>query len=130
MKKIFSLLICVAICISTPAFAMCNYTYVTSTQENYSASSPVGHFENYSRFERPLENYRNKPYADYQNNTCQSAYIHDIQIPQNYNRTIVQTEQMIDTRENIDKNIDRSIKIIGGVALVGVITGLIIHACK
>lgn len=160
-------------------FAVQNYVTTTTTNEQYSASSPTGRFENYSSNGiaipigtniatpiTPLYDYNYAHPAYYQPEYSQSGYsqpatvasatpsmnyygapvytaavnyekpdsnqnysVQDIKNPQNYNRTVTTTEQCVDTREKADKVIDRGMKIVGTLAVVGAVAGLVINAC-
>ena len=69
--------------------------------------------------------------ATYANpNYNQTASVQDIEVPQNYNKTVTTTQEYVDTREKADKIIDRGAKVLGTLAIVGAVTGLIIHAAK
>lgn len=146
------------------ALAVQNYTVTTTTNENYSASSPVGQFNNYSSngaayvttipmynnynynngynngysyYSQPVENtqyydpaystgvtYRTNP------NYSQNYSSQTINNPQQYNRTVSTTQQYVDTREKADKVIDRGVKVVGTLAVVGAVTGILINAFK
>lgn len=146
------------------SFAVQNYVITTTTSEQYSASSPVGRFENYnsngnsmptfSTVTTPVTPIYNYNYynpnqvavaspavvygtpvytagATYGSGDYSQNYsVQDIQTPQEYNKTVTTTEQCIDTREKADKIIDRGTKIIGTLAIVGAVTGLVIGVCK
>ena len=181
-KTLISKILCTTLILSfltPPSFAYQNYIHTTTTSENYSASSPVGRFENHTTNGAlaPVYNYNNyvgypivagpqvygigpeytnnQPYyspnyteydtankntesnlnntyqnpqiaganpminygynapmytagATYMNpNYNQTASVQDIEVPQNYNKTITTTQEYVDTRENADKIIDR-----------------------
>lgn len=143
------------------SFAVQNYVITTTTNEQYSASSPVGRFENYTNngtalpgvtthavpiydynyyqptqvaVATPVINYGTPVYTagtSYTNGDYNQTYSsQDIQTPQEYNKTVTTTEQCIDTREKADKVIDRGMKVVGTLAVVGAVAGLIIGACK
>lgn len=205
LKTFISKLLCTTLILSfvtSPALAYQNYVHTTTTNENYSAVSPVGRFENHSTngAVAPIYNYNNyagyptyigqpmyNTYAEYPSNQVsylsndnevnaqqtdkerkgydtyqypqvamsapmvnygynvpmytagatyanpnynQTASIQDIEVPQNYNKTVTTTQEYVDTREKADKIIDRGAKVLGSLALVGAVTGLIIHAAK
>lgn len=137
------------------SFAVQNYTYTTTTSEQYSASSPIGRFENYSSTGTPITsipavytpnyyqpapvpvanptmNYGTPIYSaalNYPNPNCSQTYsVQDIQTPQEFIKTTTTTEQYYDTREKADKVIDRGAKVIGIFAIAGAVVGLILHA--
>ena len=138
------------------SFAVQNYVVTTTTNEQYSASSPVGRFENYSSngtasavtAVQPYYNYNyyqpvpvnNIPVAyyggvnyntgvGYTNPEYNQTYsVQDIQTPQDYNKTVTTTTQSIDTREKADKVIDRGFKVIGALSIAGAVVGLILNA--
>lgn len=53
-----------------------------------------------------------------------------IETPQAFEKTVTTAQEYVDTRERADKIIDRGSKILGSLALVGAVTGLIIYAAK
>lgn len=186
-----------SIFIMTPSFAYYpqqNHVYTTTTTESYSASSPVGKFENnstqgaiapiYTTYNNytPYPVYSPQPmYAGYSfapngqisyleganatptndnsdltkissaapvssygyNTPVYSAGVgyanpnyssnyssQDIETPQTYEKTVTTAQEYVDTRERADKIIDRGSKILGSLALVGAVTGLIMYAAK
>ena len=192
----------VSIVMMTPSFAYYpqqNHVYTTTTTEKYSASSPVGKFENnstqgavapvYATYNNytpypvysPQPMYNAYSFApngqvsylnndDNSNNSYDSkvdseepttiasaapltAYGYgapmytagvgyanpnynsnyssqDIDTPQSYEKTVTTAQEYVDTRERADKIIDRGSKILGSLALVGAVTGLIMYAAK
>lgn len=155
MKKILTILSIVSLLIvnSTSAFAYVNYgsnyTYTTTTTENYSASSPVGQFSNYNATNAqpavvavnpyPAQDYYNYNYnvpvytgnAYYGTNDTESQVVasnQNIEVPQNYTKTVTTTDTYVDTREKADKIINRGLKVIGGLALIGAVGAIIVGA--
>ena len=57
-----------------------------------------------------------------------TASVQDIEVPQTYSKTTTTTTQSIDTREKADKIIDRGLKVVGGLAVLGAVAGLVINA--
>ncbi|MCM1338624.1 MAG: hypothetical protein NC191_03020 [Muribaculaceae bacterium] len=136
-------------------FAAQNYTVITSTNENYTASEPIGTFSSYStngagypsyttnynygysqpisvstpvQYNTPVYSgeiaYSTNPYYN-QNYSTQT-----IETPQQYNKTVTTSQQYIDTREKADKVIDRGAKVLGTLAVVGAVTGLLIKVLR
>ena len=54
----------------------------------------------------------------------------DIETSQTFEKSVTTAQEYVDTRERVDKIIDRGSKILGSLALVGAVTGLIIYAAK
>ena len=52
----------------------------------------------------------------------------NISVPQSYHKTITTTENYIDTRENADKIIDRSSRVLGTLSVVGAVVALFFWA--
>lgn len=98
-------------------------------EENYTASSPIGYFEEYKTDGSTIQNVGYwQPYQQVENGATVRS-IQDIEVPQSYNRQIVTTD--IDNRESIDKTIDRTGRVVGilGVAsLFGLGIAALIHA--
>ncbi len=117
MKKIAALL-CLII-FSNSAFAVQNYTYTRVEEDQYSASSPVGYFEEYNSLNTPVyvdnNGFQNVNYISHEPS---SASIQDIRTPQSYNKRKIVTESMRDDREKADKVIER-------VGTVGVTLGIL-----
>lgn len=161
MKKLSSInkILCTALILAftvQSSFAVQNYVHTTTTTEQYSASSPVGNFENYTTnagasaatVAQPVYDYNyyqpvpaaNIPvaYCGSLNYNTASGYVNpeynqtyskqDIDTPQEYTRTVTTTDQSVDTREKADKVIDRGIKVLGALSIVGAVVGLIISA--
>lgn len=187
----------VSIMLTTPSFAYYpqqNHVYTITTTEKYSASSPVGKFENNSTqgaVAPVYATYNNyTPYPVYSPQPMYNAYSfapngqisylyngnnsntdeneepitissaapmnaygytapiytagvgymnpnytsnsssQDIETPQSYEKTVTTAQEYVDTRERADKIIDRGSKILGSLALVGAVTGLIMYAVK
>ena len=135
MKKIIVML-CLIVFTNT-VFAVPNYTYTRVEDENYSASSPVGHFVNHASPQYAEQQYNTIQYVpkntvyvsdngfhnvNYVVESPAPAYIHDIHTPQNYNKRRVITESMRDERETADKVIDRTGRIAGTLGFLGLVT--------
>lgn len=168
MKKILCFVFTLALLSlnTLKAAAQNNYVHTTQTSEKYSASSPIGHFENYNgngSFVPVISSYAppvtttmavsavpvfngyntvaqpvvamstyNTPVLNggvsYGDSSYNNSYsVQDIKVPQDYDKTITTTESFVDTRETADKVIDRSFKIMGGLALVGAAAGVLLH---
>lgn len=108
-----------------------NYTIQDEyTAENHDFTQP----EIQIAYTAPYVNYGVPTYnagVAYANpNFSQNKNIQDITTPQSYNKTVSTTEEFVDTRERADKIIDRGAKVIGSLALLGAVTGLIIGITK
>ncbi len=149
------------------SFAVPNYVLTTTTNEQYSAATPVGKFQNYTSngmgynitpvpaydynyyypnvaVNTPAVNYGVPVYngvnygspvynagVSYGGPESKQNYsAQDIQTPQDYNKTVTTTTQSVDTREKADKIIDRGMKVVGTLAVVGAVAGLIIGSCN
>lgn len=126
MKKILTLfLMMIFLGLNQAGFAVPNYTYTKVTDEKYSASSPVGQFVNYAP-ETYQQTYETTfgPYHDvtYVNSEPLPVSYQNIEVPQNYNKTTVMTEQMRDDRETADKVIDRAWNVTGILGTLGLVT--------
>jgi len=122
---------------ASEAFAMPNYSYTRTEDEQYSASSPVGRFINYGppQYSAPQYNAvqtipQNTVYVN--DNGFQNvsyvvqeplpASVQDIHTPQSYNKRRVITETVADNRETADKIIDRTGRIAGTLGFLGLVT--------
>lgn len=120
-KSILSALL-VSSFLITPCLAMPNYNYTTVINESYTDNYYHNQYDNryYGYYNRHNNNYYNYNY----NHNNQSYYNY----PNNrQEKTTVISETYTDTRDNFDKNIDRTGKIIGitaGAAIVGTIIAL------
>lgn len=144
------------------ASAVPNYIYTTTVEENYTASSPIGRFENYSNNGTgipvstpiPVQSAYNYSYnepiiasvpsttysmpvynggvyydtTNYNTNYNTTYSVQDIEVPQTYTKTTTTTQQSIDTREKADKVIDRGLKVIAGLSIIGAVAGLLVKA--
>ncbi len=61
-------------------------------------------------------------------NFNQTSSVQDIEAPQDYNKTVTTTQEYVDTREKADKVIDRGVKVLGTLAVVGAAAGLLFKA--
>ena len=155
MKKFLSLFIIASMFSlnSVYAYGYNNYDRVTTTREDYVASSPTGYFVNNNVAQNNLVpvnyNYYNPQVNtqyyqpnqyDYTGNNVyynQTSYdngqnytVQNITTPQSYSKTVTTTDSVIDTRETADKVISRGATVVGALALAGIATGLIIGATR
>ncbi len=123
MKKFLSLVLSLFFA-SNSAFAIENFTYTIVEEEQYSASSPIGHFENYQNSEQiiPVNNINGMQNTVYVAQSPVSANVQDIEVPQSYNKRKVVTESRRDERETADKVVDRFGKVAGPLALLGLVS--------
>lgn len=121
MKKFITIL-CL-IFFTNSAFAAQNYTFTRVENEQYSASTPVGYFEEFNTNGNPVfinnDSFHN---VNYVVETPSSASIQDIYTPQSYNKSKVVTETYKDERETIDKVIERAGTVSITLGILGLIT--------
>lgn len=130
--RIFCVVCLIQTMILAPVFARENYSYTIVNDENYNASSPVGHFVQYPEGSAVIDAYGRH---NYNNATFVHAEplpysVQRVDVPQHYEKHSATTHIYRDEREGIDKAIDRSGKIIGiaGLAtLLGVGAAFLIH---
>lgn len=129
MKKII-IMLCL-IFFTSSAYAVPNYSYTRVEDEQYSASSPVGHFVRYKEDGYGAQNYsqnvvyvNDNGFYDTQNIVYEPypASVSDIYTPQSYNKRRVVSETMQDNRETADKVIDRTSRIAGTLGFLGLVT--------
>ncbi len=110
---------------ATPIY---NYDYGYNNYNNYGYNNGYNYYQPVQNTQYYTPTYNSGVAYKATPNYNQNYSGQNIVTPQQYNKTVSTTQQYVDTREKADKVIDRGVKVVGTLAVVGAVTGLLINA--